>query len=152
MQQLFRLLIFLNQPYVFRATKSPILRSTFFYIYSFWYNAPTLLPTGGTGRQQCRCIAPKSVYTVKKCSWGWAHFSPETLRADLKRLINEKLVAACWLLTSFWSWISSGTPNFQNHFHRVEIQLQEINIISYRIISLQQGHTLQSNHKNQLLY
>ena len=29
MQQLFRLLIFLNQPKVFRATNSPILRSTF---------------------------------------------------------------------------------------------------------------------------
>ena len=50
-------------------------------IYSFWYNAPTLLPTGatvemerqfhlnrGTVRQQCRCIVPKAVYirTVKK--------------------------------------------------------------------------------------
>jgi len=29
MQQLFRLLIFLNQPYVFRATNSPFLRCTF---------------------------------------------------------------------------------------------------------------------------
>ena len=29
LQQLFRLLIFLNQPYMFRATNSPILRSTF---------------------------------------------------------------------------------------------------------------------------
>ena len=49
MQQLFRLLIFLNQRYMFRATHSPILRSTFLlYIYSFWYNEPTLLPTGAT--------------------------------------------------------------------------------------------------------
>ena len=22
----------------------------------------------GTGRQQCRCVVPKAVYTVKKCS------------------------------------------------------------------------------------
>jgi len=29
MQQLFRLLILPNQPYMFRATNSPILRSTF---------------------------------------------------------------------------------------------------------------------------
>ena len=29
MQQLFRLLIFLIQPYMFRATNSPILRNTF---------------------------------------------------------------------------------------------------------------------------
>ena len=33
---------------MFRATNSPILRSTFWVIrvYSFWYNALTLLPTG----------------------------------------------------------------------------------------------------------
>jgi hypothetical protein len=48
MQQLFRLLIFLNQAYMFCATNSPILRSTFDCVYSFWYNAPTLLPTGAT--------------------------------------------------------------------------------------------------------
>jgi hypothetical protein len=46
MQQLFRSLIFLIQPYMFGATISPILRSTFDCIYSFWYSAPTLLPTG----------------------------------------------------------------------------------------------------------
>jgi hypothetical protein len=62
-----------------------------FIAFSFWYNAPTLLPTGATvememefhlnrememefhlnrgiGRQQYRCIVPKAVYKVKKCS------------------------------------------------------------------------------------
>ena len=48
MQQRFPLLIFLIQPYMFRATNSPILRSTFDSIYSFWYNEPTLVPTGAT--------------------------------------------------------------------------------------------------------
>ena len=48
MQQFFRLLIFLIKPYMFRATNSPILRTFFDCIYSFWYNAPTLLPTGAT--------------------------------------------------------------------------------------------------------
>ena len=110
-------LIFLNQPYMFRATNSPILRSTLFdSIYSFWYNAPTVLPTGvtvemeltfhlnrGTGRQQYRCIVKKScilVYSQKEGSWEWANLSPETCRADLRRLINERVVASCWLLTS----------------------------------------------------
>ena len=48
-------------------------------IYSYYYNAPTLLLTGakfemefhlnrGTGRQQCRCNVTKAVYTVKKSS------------------------------------------------------------------------------------
>ena len=55
---------------------------------------------GCTGWQQCRCIVPKAVYTVKKCSWGWANLSPETCRAEIKRLINEKVVASCWLFTS----------------------------------------------------
>ena len=71
MQQLFRLLIFLIQHYMFRATNSPILTST------FWlYRA----------------------YTVKKCSSVWTNFSPETCRAELKRLIYERVVASCWYL------------------------------------------------------
>jgi hypothetical protein len=40
-------------------------------------------------RGTCRCIVPRAVYTVKKCSWGWANLSPETCRSDLKRLINK---------------------------------------------------------------
>ena len=31
------------------------------------FGAPTLLPTGATGRQQCRCIVPKAVCTFKTC-------------------------------------------------------------------------------------
>jgi hypothetical protein len=41
---------------MFRATYSPILRSTFDCIYSFWYNAPTLLPTGDT----VNCVTGRS--------------------------------------------------------------------------------------------
>ena len=36
------------------------------------------------GRQQYRCIVPKPVYTVQKCSGVWASLSPETCRNDLK--------------------------------------------------------------------
>ena len=113
MQQLFRLLIFLIQPYIFRATNSPILRSTFWlYIYiqllvkctdtaadrcHGWDGTPFHL---NRDRQQCRYIAPKAVYTIKKCSWGWANLSPETCRAELIRSINEKVVESCWLFTS----------------------------------------------------
>jgi hypothetical protein len=32
----------------------------------------------------------------------WANLPPETCRADLKRLINEKVVASCWLFTSLY--------------------------------------------------
>jgi len=58
MQQLFGL-IFLIQPYVFQATNSPILRSIFDCIYSFWYNEPTLLPAGTT--------SVSSISTVASC-------------------------------------------------------------------------------------
>ena len=33
-----------------------------------------------------------TVYTVKKCSWRWAILSTKTCRAELRRLINEKVV------------------------------------------------------------
>ena len=33
---------------MFRATNSPILRSTLDCIYRFWYSVPKLLPTGAT--------------------------------------------------------------------------------------------------------
>ena len=73
---------------MFRAKNSPILRS------SFWLYIQLVVQCTDTAadtvRQQCRCIVPKPVYTVKKCSWGWANLSPETCRAELKRLIKEK--------------------------------------------------------------
>ena len=105
--------IFLNQPNTFRETNSPILRSTFDCIYSFWYSALTLLPTGATVEMEVpsqpwhRSAAeavPKAVYTIKKCSWGWANLSPETCWADLKILINEKVAAACWLFKLCICW------------------------------------------------
>ena len=37
-------------------------------IYSFWYNAPTLLPTGAAVEMELVPSQPKAVYTVKKCS------------------------------------------------------------------------------------
>jgi hypothetical protein len=125
MQQLFRLLIFLIQPYMFRATNSPILRSPLWlYIQLLvrctdtaadrchgWDGTEFHL-NRGTGRQQCRCIVPKAVYTVKKCSWGWANLSPETCRAELKRLINKIVIASCWLPTSLYS------NDARSHKHR----------------------------------
>jgi hypothetical protein len=64
---------------MFQATNSPILRGNFHCIYSFLYNAPTLLPTGDTVEmelhefhlnrvtswQQCRYIVLRAVYKSK---------------------------------------------------------------------------------------
>ena len=97
---------------MFRATNSPIIRSTFWLHIQLLYNAPTLLSTGvavemerhfhlnrGTGRQNCWCIVPNAVYRVKKWSRGWANLSPETCRAELKRLIKWK--SCCILLVVY---------------------------------------------------
>jgi len=48
MQQLFRLLIFLIQPYMFRATNSPILRS------NFWLCIQLLVQCTDTAADRCR--------------------------------------------------------------------------------------------------
>ena len=37
---------------------------------------------------------------LKNCSWGWANLSPETCRADFKKINKRNVVASCWLLTS----------------------------------------------------
>ena len=94
----------LNQPYMFRAIDSPILRSTFDCIHSFWYHALTMLSTGATAEmkpvpsQPWHRSAAGSVHCTKscvysqKCSWGWTNLSPEMCRADLERLINGRLL------------------------------------------------------------
>ena len=78
---------FLNQPYMFRATNSLILRTTF---WLYIQMELTFRLNRGTGRQECRCIVPKAVYTVLKYSWGWANLSPETCTADLKTTNKRK--------------------------------------------------------------
>jgi len=48
---------FLNQLYMFRATNSSILRSTFLTVYALTHNAPILLPTGSNiGELYQSCI------------------------------------------------------------------------------------------------
>jgi hypothetical protein len=42
------------------------------------------------------------IYSQKMCSWGWANLSPETCRAELNKLIKEKVVASCWLFTTLY--------------------------------------------------
>ena len=91
---------------MFRPTNSPILRST------FWLYIQLLVQCTDTAAD--RCIVPKGVYTVKKCSWGWENLSAETCRADLKRLINETVVAPCWLLTSSFHSIFMASCKLQH--------------------------------------
>ena len=66
----------------------------------------------GTGRQYCPFIVPKAVYTVKKCSWRWGNLSPETCRADLKKLIKKRLLHLVGCLFCF-------TNDALSHKHQV---------------------------------
>ena len=82
MQQIFLFInIYISYIHVSGDKIRPSSGELFKCIYSFWYNAATLLPTGatvemecqfhlnrGTSRTQCRCIVTRVVYTVKKCS------------------------------------------------------------------------------------
>ena len=102
MQQLFRLLIFLIQPYMFRATNSLILRST------FWLHVQLLV--------QCTDIAAD-----RRRGWdgtsGWANLSPETCRAELKRLINEKVVCillAIYIVVLKWCTVTQTAVTLRN--------------------------------------
>ena len=72
-----------------------------------WSRLPTEFCASVVLARQCtvRVVVEfdtKSCIYVKKCSWGWVNLSPETCRADLKRSINEKVVASCWLFTSLY--------------------------------------------------
>jgi len=59
MQQRFLLLIFLIQPYMFRTTNSPILRSAFWLYTQLSVQWTDTAADRCTGRQQCRCIVQK---------------------------------------------------------------------------------------------
>jgi hypothetical protein len=73
MQQLFRLLTFLNQPYTFRATNSPILRST------FWLYVQLLVQCADTAADRCHTVAPVGMtydiwmtYTIAELRYRFA--------------------------------------------------------------------------------
>ena len=157
---------------MFRGTNSPFIRSTFDCIYSFWYNTPTMLPTGATAEMELILSVPNNLSAYSTCwllhcasyqtkedddvnnqedattfsfinlfnsalhvsgdkfalhqehfltvytAFGTMHrqccrpvsrlrwnLSPETCRAEIKRLMNEKVVASCWLFTSSPSFV-----------------------------------------------
>ena len=127
----------------------------------------------GTGRQQCRCIVKKAVSTVKKSSWGWANLSPETRRAELKRLIKEKFVASFWLLTSMYWWCTvtqtsstfwpTRTQNFSggccpsalifsSNCHDTFLSKLQINTAPHLLPRLPDGPFQRSFFDNKLLY
>jgi len=99
------LLIYLNLRYMFRATNSPIFRSTFDCIYRF-----------GTMHRRCcwpvgsniGALYQNCIYS-KKCSWRWASLSPETCSADWNRSIKRSINENCCILLV--AYIVGGTQN-----------------------------------------
>ena len=115
MQQLFRLLIFLIQPHMFRATNSPILRSTFLLSVQLFVQCTDTAADwchrwAGTSvsSQPWHRSAAVSVHCTKSCIYSQKmllrmdEFVARTCGAELKRLINGKVVASCWLFTSLY--------------------------------------------------
>ena len=95
------LLIYLNLLYMFRATNSPIFRSTFWLIHSqkvlYMFRA-----TNSPIFRSTFWLYVQSKSTVKKCSWRWASLSPETCRADSNRSIKRSINGIfCILLVAY---------------------------------------------------
>ena len=66
-----------------------------------------------------RCIVPKAVYTVKKMLLRMANLSPETCRADFKRLIKILMKKKLLLLVGC---LRHCTTNARSHIHQVPSQ------------------------------
>ena len=104
----FRLLIFLltylNLLYMFRATISPIFRSTFDCIYSFGTMHRYCCRPVTSLRRNCSYIVAlyQSCIYSQKCSWRWVKLSPETCRADSNRSIKRSIKENyCILLVAY---------------------------------------------------
>ena len=82
MQLLFRLLIFLIQPYMFWATNSPSSGALFDRTYSFWYSAPTLLPTGATVEMELHEVPFKP----------WHRLAAEAVRFTKSCIYSQKVL------------------------------------------------------------
>jgi hypothetical protein len=88
MQQLFRLLIFFKAALHVSGDKFAHPREHFL----------TVCPAFGTMHRDCCRTVPQ----LRWNSWGWAKLSPETCRAELKRLINGK---SCWILLAVYIFV-----------------------------------------------
>jgi len=95
---------------MFRATVSPIFRSTLTVYTAFWSNVMTLLSAAnrwqiGSNCVTCRQQTARSVHYSKKkpyvqseSCWRWTKLSSETCRTSLKESIKEILLhlVGCW--------------------------------------------------------
>ena len=129
---------------MFRATNSPIFRSTFWlYIqlsvqctatinnsqkyFDMWVAQLTCQNTSIIYR--CSALYQK-LYIVKKCSWGWANSSPETCWAELKRIINEKVLHLvgylhrCNKYSNWWPIYAAGLIRTHSMKHDQKLMVE----------------------------
>ena len=125
MQKLFRLLIFKKSAqHISGRQFRPSSGARFDCIYSFWYNAPPLLPTGatvemelafhlnrGTGRQQCLCIVPKAVYKSKSAPEDGLIFARNMLGWFLK--ISKRKICRAFLVVYVVELMTHGHTNIK---------------------------------------
>ena len=88
--------LFKISPTCFRPQIRPSSGTLFNSIYSFWYNAPTLLPVGSS----VGALYQKLYIHSKRAPEDGRICPPKHVGGVLKRLINEKDFASRWLLTS----------------------------------------------------
>ena len=81
----------------------------------------------------------KSCIYSQKVLLKWANLSPETCWAELKRLINEKAVASCWLFTSLYKgYYGCAKPDF-NQINNLLRKVKYIRILGQQEIIQSSG-------------
>ena len=92
------LLKYFNLLYMCRATKLAHLQEHFLNVY--------------TALAAISVHCTKAIYTVKKCSWRWVSFLPETCRADSNSSIKRSINAICCIFLAAYVgvlWFSLPT-------------------------------------------
>ena len=118
MQQFFCLLILLNQRNMFRATESPILGSTFWmYIQLLVQCTDTAVDRchRGTGRQQRRCIVPKSCTYRQKVLLRMRESVARNILGWFKRINKRKrccILLVIYIVLLKWCTVTQTSSSF----------------------------------------
>jgi hypothetical protein len=86
--------------------------------------AQTMLPTDVTGRQQCRCIVPEALYTVKRSPEDGLICRPKHVRADLKSSING--IYRILLVAYIVVLVTHGQANISEIKYHFRLKVQDL--------------------------
>ena len=134
MQQLFRLLVFLNQPYIFRATNSPILRNI------FWLHIKLLV--------QCTDNAPDRCHY-----WDWTSVPSQPWHRSAAVSVNctKSCIYSPKVLLRMGEFVSRNMLGWIKKINKRKSCC--ILLVVYIVVLIMHGHTnIEFKGKNFFLY